>query len=477
MSLSDLAEISAVEALARFRDRSLSPVELTKAVLARAEATEPAINALPLRYPEAALAAAQEAEARYLGRAAAPRALDGLCVAIKDSTDLAGQPSAAGSLLSGDAPAQGTSIANSRVLAAGGIPHARSATPEYSCASVTWSRKWGVTRNPWDTTRTPGGSSGGAAAALAVGSATLAVGSDIAGSIRIPAACCGVVGYKPPRGRVPQDPPFNFDPYCHTGPMARSVADVALLQNILSGPHDRDPLSLPGMAHPLTPGAPLDGQRLRIAWSENLGGFAVDDAVRANFRASLDLLADLGAALTEVDPGWGPDVVEAALGHLRGVFGNWIDTAAGDRHDRLTSYARAFAEDARALPPGAELAALTKAGEMGETFGRIMATHDLFVCPTLACPPVAAEHDQSRDRIEISGIAVDPMIGWVLTVPFNMLSVYPVLSVPSGLTGGVPLGLQMVARPTEEDLLFRAAQSFEALRGPWFRAGTPRPNL
>jgi amidase len=117
------------------------------------------------------------------------------------------------------------------------------------------------------------------------------------------------------------------------------------------------------------------------------------------------------------------------------------------------------------------------AGEMGARFGEIMETHDLFVCPTLACPPIAADHDQSRDRIEIAGVTVDPILGWALTVPFNMLSMYPVLSVPSGFADGLPLGIQIVGRARDEDVLFRAARAFEIARGPWFTNAGPQPLL
>ncbi|MEX0304910.1 MAG: amidase family protein, partial [Leisingera sp.] len=218
-----IAYLSATEALTLFKDHALSPVELARAVIARAEETEPAINALSYRYFEQALEQAKRAEKAYLGRGARPRALEGLCIAVKDSGHIAGLPTSAGSLLTSDVPQPAASPVNSRILQAGGIVHARSTTPEFSCATVTHSRRWGVTRNPWNTAMTPGGSSGGAAAALAAGSATLASGSDIAGSIRIPASCCGVAGYKPPRGRNPVDAPFNLDPYCHTGPMARTA--------------------------------------------------------------------------------------------------------------------------------------------------------------------------------------------------------------------------------------------------------------
>ncbi len=123
-----------------------------------------------------------------------------------------------------------------RILDAGGIVHARTTTPEFSCAPVTWTKLWGVTRNPWHPDYSPGGSSGGSGAALAAGSTTLATGSDIGGSIRIPASFCGVVGFQPPYGRVPEVEVFNLDHYCHEGPMARTVADCALLENVIAGP-------------------------------------------------------------------------------------------------------------------------------------------------------------------------------------------------------------------------------------------------
>lgn len=472
----DLAYLPAAEALARFRDRSLSPVELTQAILARAEETEPRINALPLRYPEAALDAARRAEARYMGRGEAPRPLEGLCLAIKDSTELAGQPTSAGSLVMPGTPAVRTAIANARALAAGAIPHARSATPEFSCASFTWSRKWGVTRNPWAPTRTPGGSSGGAGAALAAGSATLALGSDIAGSIRIPAACSGIVGLKPSRGRVPQDPPFNLDPYCHVGPMARNVQDAALLLAAIAGPDPRDPVSLPGGATP--PPEPSDLKGLRIAWSEDLGRLAVDPEVRADFRAALAVFADLGAVLQEAPLDWGPETVAAALLHLRGVFAASMLSIAETRGGDMTPYARAFALSARDLPPDAAWTAMQCAGQMGAAFGAVMEGADLFLCPTLATAPVAADHDPGRDRIEIEGQIVDPLLGWVLTVPFNMLSTHPVLAVPTGLARcGAPLGIQIVGRPFADMDVLAAGLAFETAQGPWFAETGPRPTM
>ncbi len=178
---------------------------------------------------------ARKAEAKY-AKGARTGALEGLPVGIKDESYIKGKPTSSGSLLMKDYVAEHTSPQNARILRAGAIVHARTATPEFSCAGYTWSRLWGVTRNPWNPAFTPGGSSGGAAASLAAGSSALATGSDIGGSIRIPAACSGVVGFKPPYGRNPDDPPFNLDFFCHTGPLARTVTDAILLQNVMSGP-------------------------------------------------------------------------------------------------------------------------------------------------------------------------------------------------------------------------------------------------
>lgn len=228
----DIAYLPATEALRRFRDRSLSPVELMTAVIARAEAVEPKVNALAERTFEGALAAAREAEARYGGKGEAPRALEGLAVATKEEQPIAGRRITDGSLAFVDEVAKETHPVIERVQGAGGIVHARTTTPEFSCAGYTQSRLWGVTRNPWNVEFTPGGSSGGAGAALAAGETTLATGSDIGGSIRIPASYTGTVGYKPPYGRVPAMAPFNLDTYCHDGPMARTVGDCALLENV-----------------------------------------------------------------------------------------------------------------------------------------------------------------------------------------------------------------------------------------------------
>jgi Asp-tRNA(Asn)/Glu-tRNA(Gln) amidotransferase A subunit family amidase len=184
--LDDLAYLPATKAIAHFRARRLSPVELMEAVIARAEAIEPAVNALPVRLFDEALEAARRAETMYAGRSRRPRPLEGIPVAVKEETAVAGQPWTQGSLVYAEAVADHTAVCIERVLGAGGIVHARSAAPEFSCTPFTHSRLWGVTRNPWNARYSCGGSSGGSAAALAAGTASLATGSDIGGSIRTP---------------------------------------------------------------------------------------------------------------------------------------------------------------------------------------------------------------------------------------------------------------------------------------------------
>lgn len=462
--MTELADLSATEALAMFRDRRLSPVELTQAVIDRAQKTEPTVNAFTYTYFEAALEAAQEAESKYMGKGQTPRPLEGICVAVKDSGHIAGLPTSSGSLFPDGAPQPATSPINERILQSGAIVHARSATPEYSCAAVTHSRKWGVTRNPWNPKMTPGGSTGGGAAALAAGSAMLASGSDIGGSIRIPAACCGVVGYKPPRGRNPVDAPFNLDPFCHTGPLARSVEDVRLFQNQLCGPHPADPYTLPRY-HLEHDASGLRG--VRIALSLDLGFFEVDPEIRAATMAAADLFRDLGAVVEEISLPWDWTAIEAALIHLRALFGASIVPERPEDWDLMTPYARAFAEAGLQVTPLDHYRALTIMGEVGKGFGAAMQGHDLLICPTTAIPAVDADFDHSTDALSINGREVEPMLGWVLTAPFNILGSCPVLSVPMGLAAnGVPLGLQIVGHGFADQMVFRAGYAFEAASTP-----------
>ena len=471
----ELCYLPAHEAIRRFKDRSLSPVELMTAVITRTEQVEPTVNAFTYRFFEEAMTQARVAEAKYMKTDGRTRALEGLPVAVKDESYIKGQGTSNGSLTMKDFVAAHTSPINERILRAGGIVHARTATPEFSCAGYTHSRLWGVTRNPWNPAFTPGGSSGGSSASLAAGTSALATGSDIGGSIRIPASTCGLAGFKPPYGRNPEEAPFNLDFYCHTGPLARSARDSILLQNVICGPHPQDIASLRPKLRLSTESKGIAGWR--IAYSPDLGFYQVDPEVRANTERALDVLRGLGATIEEVDLGWGEEVLDAGLTYLGHIFGTLIGKSLDQHGDEMTTYARAFAETSRTSTASDYFRTLEVAGEMYQTLGPILEKYRLLICPTTALPAVAADFDQSKDQVTINGKAVNPMLGWVMTSPFNTMSRCPVLSLPSGRAdNGVPTGIQLVGRTYRDPDVFQAALAYETAQ-PWFDTPGRRPDL
>ncbi|MBJ6373221.1 amidase [Sedimentitalea sp. CAU 1593] len=474
MMSEDLLYLTATEALKRFADKTLSPVELLDAQIARAEATADSINAFTYTHFDEARESAKASEARWV-KGAPAGCLDGLPVAIKDESYIAGKPTSGGSLILKDFVAETTSPMNERILNEGAIVHARTATPEFSCAGITWSRLWGVTRNPWNTQMTPGGSSGGSAASLALGTSSLATGSDIGGSIRIPASCCGLVGYKPPYGRNPDDPPFNLDFYCHTGPLARSVSDAILLQNIMCGPH---PLDIATLYPKLTlPTRYPDIKGWKIALSLDLGSYTLDEDVRRNTLAAADLFRDLGATVEEVDIGWGPEILDACMDYLTHLFGGALAGELEEHGDLMTSYCRDFAEKAMGSSAQTFVGSLETAGQAYLKLGPLLERYDCLICPTNALPAVPADFDPSRDKVEVSGRQVRPELGWVMTTPFNMMSRCPVISVPSGFAAnGVPTGLQIIAPTYRDEIAMQAAMAYETACGGWFGNGQ-RPTI
>lgn len=472
----DLCYLPAAEALRQFKAKKLSPVELMRATIARAEATAKKTNCLTYTHFDEAMALAKKAEAKY-AKGARTGALEGLPIGIKDESYIKGKPTSSGSLIMKDYIGDHTSPMNERIIKAGGIVHARTATPEFSCAGYTWSRLWGVTRNPWNPKFTPGGSSGGAAASLASGTSAIATGSDIGGSIRIPASTCGLVGYKPPYGRNPDDPPFNLDFYCHTGPLARTVEDAIVLQNVMAGPSPLDIATLrPKLTLP-TAYKPIKGWK--IAFSMDLGFFEVDREVRKNTLAALEVFRSLGATVEEVDLGWTEEVLEAGMDYLKHLFGASLSRLLKKHGREMTSYARKFAQDGQKSKAVDFVRTLDVANRMYSTLGPMLEKYNVLVCPTTALAAVPADFDQSKDSVKINGKTIsNPFLGWVMTTPFNTMSRCPVLSVPSGhARNGVPTGIQIVGRTYCDGDVFQAAMAYESVRGQWFRTAASRPSL
>ncbi len=470
----DLCYLPGLQALELFRRRELSPVDVLQAQVRRFEAVGAPLNAFTDTYFDDALEQALAAEARYHGAGEAPRPLEGLTLGVKDSQDLAGRRTTHGSLPFRENVAQQTSPTNQRLLDAGAIVIAKTTTPEFCSAGVTHSKLFGVTGTPWNLEFTAGGSSGGSGAALGAGMVTLATGSDIAGSIRVPAACCGVVGYKPPYGRIPGNPPFNLDSYCQNGPLAQTVGDCALLTNVLSGVHPADIATIrEEFELSLRPG---DVSGWWVAYSLDLGFFEVASEVREGLLRTVELLRQLGATVVEVDVGWTPDVTSAAAAYLDHLFGRSLARSVEEHGDALCDYNAFYAERAAASDAESFLSTFETAAGMYETMAPILDSHHAFICPTVATHEVPADA-QPWEHVEVNGKQVNTDFEWVMTHPFNMLSRLPVLAVPNGVAeNGLPTSIQIIARSFDDHRVFRLASALEAV-APWLDCELRRPPL
>jgi len=474
MASTDLTWMSATKALELFKARKLSPVEMMDAVIARAKAVQPSLNPFSNLHFDEARGKAKAAEARY-SKGEATGALEGLPLAVKEEATITGLPATSGSLPLKDNIADETLAIVERCFDAGAIMHVRTTTPEFSSAVITHSKLWGVTRNPWNPDYTPGGSSGGTASAIAAGVAPIGTGSDIGGSIRVPASTCGLVGFKPPYGRNPEGRIFNLDHFAVEGPLARSIEDCVLLQNVMAGPHPRDIASLrPKLTLP-TSFKSVKG--VKIALSMDLGFIRVSDEVRKNTMDAVAKLRDAGAIVEEVDLGWTPAVKTAAFGHLGHTMGAGLEPMLRRHRHELTTYVAALTDSARNSTGQDFLEAQRMVGVMYDTLGPLLQRYEALICPTTAIPAVAADHCPVTGHVEIDGVAVDPGFDWVMTWPFNLMGHCPVLSVPSGKgRNGVPTGLQIVASPYEDEKVFRVGAAIQNA-DPWFTRPARRPKL
>ncbi|WP_342775154.1 amidase, partial [Nonomuraea diastatica] len=471
----ELAYMTATDTLAAYAARTLSPVELLTAVVERAESIEPSVNAFAEQWFDQAMDQARQATDRYARGTARP--LEGLPVALKEEQPIAGHPLRDGSMLLRDNVADVTHPIVDRIVAAGGIVHARTTTPEFCAAGFTHSDLWGVTRNPWSLEHSSGGSSGGSGAALAAGTAMLATGSDIGGSIRIPAAFNGVVGFKPPYGRVPALPPYNLDHYCHDGPMARTVADCALLQNVIAGHDPRDPVSVP--APPPIPPYPGSLKGRRVAVCVHLGDYPVEPEVAAATWDAVSALTEAGAVVEEVELPWRrADIMRAAWAHYGAIFGPIIAEEMAAHGDGVTRYVHDFLD--RGLKAVAELGfygALKIESQVHADLARLFERFDALLCPASGTPAFLAGEDYVEMPLVVDGVRLDHNLEAPLTVPFNLASRCPVLGVPSGRSArGVPTGVQVVGRPYDDHTVFEVGAAVTAAL-PWYAGESWRPAL
>ena len=452
----DVLELGAAALSAAYRDRRLSPVEVLEASLARIDRDDPVLHAFCLVDGERALDEARRSEERWRdGRPAGT--LDGVPVAVKDVFPTRGWPTLRGSRAVDPAgPWDDDAPAVAALRRHGAVLPGKTTTPEFGWKGVTDSPLEGVTRNPWDPARTAGGSSGGSSAALAAGMVPLALGTDGGGSIRIPSGFCGLPGIKPTYGRVPAWPPSPYGTVAHAGPMARTVGDLALLLDVLCEPDPRDWTALPPPDRSFLAGLEDGVRGLRVAFSPDLGYVRVDPEVAAAVARAARALADLGAHVEELDPGFSDprDVFEMlwSAGAARLV------TDLGD--PQADVFDPGFAELAafgRSHSLSDYLGAVNRRDALGLLMSRFHVEWDLLVTPTLPIAAFGAGRDVPEGWPERGWPSWTPF-----TYPFN-LTQQPAASVPCGFTAaGLPVGVQIVGPRYGDTLVLRAARAYEA---------------
>ncbi|HTJ71721.1 MAG TPA: amidase [Actinospica sp.] len=473
----DLCYTPATELAALIRRRELSPVELVDALLDRIERVEPTVNAYVTLLADQARADAKRA-AQEVVRTPAERlgALHGVPVSIKDLTPTKGVRTTYGSAALSDYVPDEDGLIVTRIRQAGAILLGKTTTPEFGLHSVTESALTGVTRNPWNPERTVGGSSGGAAAAVAAGISPLATGSDGGGSIRVPAAMCGVVGLKASPGRIPNSSEASaYDTVSVVGPITRTVADNALLADVMSGYDPYQPFSIPGEPGfgAALAGATVKG--LRIGYSPDLGNAPVEPEVARLVEEAVRDLEAAGAIVERIeielpDPldyfmkFWGPLAVaeieefglphEALPAHIVELLEKTAELSAAD-HVRIAYGARSAIRAA---------------------FATVFDGFDLMVWPTTKMAAYPHVGDRGGPA-EIAGVPVGAHDGWSEVAVRSLQNQlyteavahagYPAVSAPAGLTAeGLPVGIQIAAGQYEDAAVLRAAAALEEVR-PW----------
>ncbi len=458
----DLAWRSALEVAALVRDKQLSPVELTAALLARIEALDPGLGAFCLVTADTARTAAREAEIAVM-KGEPIGLLHGVPLSLKDALYTRGLRTTGGSRLFAELVPEEDNVAVGRLKAGGTIILGKTNTSEFGHKALTDNPLFGVTRNPWDLTRTPGGSSGGAAAAVASGLGPVALGTDGGGSVRIPAAFCGLVGVKPSFGRVPQTPGFpGWEHVGAIGPLARTVRDAAAVLDVIAGGDDRDRHSLPREAGTYLEACDESIRGLHVAWTPDLGYAAVDERVLELCGDAAAEFEELGCHVEVVNPGWeSPEEAFATIVSAQ-FYAAWGDALPAREADLDASLVR-FIRRGGAVSARDYLTAMAKVNAYWQEVHVFLARFDLLLTPTTAVPPFPLGAGVPR---EIAGQEVS-RLGWMpFTYPFNLTG-QPAASVPAGWTeDGVPVGLQIVGRRHADRTVLAAAAAFEAAR-PW----------
>lgn len=461
----EIGWLTATELSARTTGGELTVTDVAKAMTERVEKINPQLNAIIDFRPEQVLQDAKQLDLRRRnGESLGP--LHGVPFTIKDLTAVKDRPLTFGMVPMKDNIATKDAVIVARLRESGALFLGKTNTPESGYYGVTDNHLFGPTHNPWKHGYCAGGSSGGAGAAVAAGLGPLAEGSDGAGSVRIPSALCGVVGLKPSTGRVPQTILAGryYRWACH-GPITRTVEDNALMVDAISGPSSSDPLSLPHTGESYREAIRGDITGLRLAWSPDLGLGYVDPEVIEICKSAVAAFGELGARVTEATPAWGNP--QEAMWH-----GIWVPGIGSERDMFDWSKLRGQVDDnlIELMNEGERVTAVdigradVFCGAMWDTFAAFMSDYDVLASPTVAT--AAFPLGQFTPSWQGGKTLREQLLGWVLTYPFNMLTI-PAISVPAGFTSdGLPVGLQLAAGLHADATVLRAAANFENAR-PW----------
>ena len=469
MSLHDL---SSREMIRAFRTRDLSPVEVTRAVLSQIELWEPHLHATYLLRPELALAQARSSEARWL-KSAPCGVLDGVPVTIKDNIATRGDPTPLGTAAVALIPSLADAPPAARVREAGAVIICKTTMPDYGMLSSGLSTFHALARNPWDLSKTPGGSSAGAGAAAAAGYGPLHIGTDIGGSLRLPAGWCGIFTLKPSLGRIPVDPPYTGRA---AGPMTRTVADAALMMQVLALPDARDSMSLPfqDLAWDDFDAGTRVLKGLKIGLLLDAGcGLAVEPQVRAAIEHAAALMEQAGAIVEPMAPFMTPAMLEGMDHAWR--MRSYIDLAAlpAEQRSKVLPYIGQWANSAANMSGPEVFVATSQFHATRLAAVKACSAYDYVISPTSPVPAFAAELPSPTN---------DPLRGLEhigFTVPYNM-SEQPAASINCGYTAdGLPIGLQIAGKRFDDLGVLRISRAYELLREaqrPWPGApGLPGP--
>jgi amidase len=468
-----LTALSAVELRRRIGTKEISPVELLEACIERIEAVNPAVNAIAAKAYGRAREEAKVAEAAVLRGDALGR-LHGLPVGVKDLQDTEGVLTTHGSpLYRSHVPAR-DSAQIALVRAAGAIVTAKTNVPEFGAGANSRNPVWGATGNPFNPTRIAGGSSGGSAAALACDMLPICTGSDTGGSLRIPAAICGVVGFRPSPGLVPMDGrQLGWTPISVLGPMGRTVADTRMLFAAQVGVDSRDPLSQPINPDAIVASRPADLGRLRVAWTTDFGQCPVSAEIRSVMRKRMDEMRHLFLTVDEVAFDFGEadrcfDVVRA-----QNFLARYRDTYERDR-EQLGPNIRANYEIGAAMSLADAAWAHAEQTRIFRRFQETFQDYDLVMAPTT---PVSPFPWSELYLAELEGAPLKNYYHWLALTYVITLATNPSIALPCGVDDhGMPFGLQVVGRFGGDIELLDASEAMERAFAGVSGLGRPTPD-